>query len=100
MQIVIDISERAYQYAQDGYGVHELVNNIRKGIVLPKGHGRLIDAEQLKDNIVKLTFYESFSEIQRRCVENGCMVGWIDGINDSIEEVMNASTVIPADKGE
>ena len=50
MQIVIDISEDNYKLIQDGNycGIlsHEIYNAIENGTILPKGHGRLIDADR------------------------------------------------------
>lgn len=47
MQIVIDIPKEMYENALNGYlcGSEILVNAIKNGIALPKGHGRLIDAD-------------------------------------------------------
>ena len=58
MQIVIDIDENLYtrlidtdvKYIED---LHEACVAIRKGTPLPKGHGRLIDAEVFTHNVVK-----------------------------------------------
>lgn len=49
MQIVIEMTEDDYKKVQYGYApVAVMRNAIRKGIPLPKGHGRLIDADALK----------------------------------------------------
>lgn len=51
MQIVIDIPEKDYRWIKEHKGVTDyqitqmLYNRVRKGISLPKGHGRLIDAD-------------------------------------------------------
>lgn len=42
MQIVIDVSEKVYEFIKE-------FDFIRKGKILPKGHGRLIDADELYD---------------------------------------------------
>ncbi len=47
MQIVIDISEESYKYIKIGYVTSDLIRAIKESIVLPKGHGRLIDADAL-----------------------------------------------------
>ena len=55
MQIVIDIDVRAYnkclKLANDNdegiLGIH-LINAVANGTPLPKGHGRLIDADELR----------------------------------------------------
>ena len=48
MQIVIDISEDDYRKVQDGRASVSMMRKaIRNGTPLPKGHGRLIDADAL-----------------------------------------------------
>ena len=62
MKILIDISEDAYQEVlRRGLSLcpaneQSLVKAIKKGIQLPKGHGRLIDADEAK----KVMVYEMF----------------------------------------
>ena len=56
MQVVIDILENTYKQiqalARNGYFDHDMCGNsmrrIAKGTPLPKGHGRLIDADALE----------------------------------------------------
>lgn len=50
MQIVIDISEEEYEVIvnSEDCGLHTLTRAIANGTPLPKGHGRLIDADELK----------------------------------------------------
>ena len=79
MQIVIDIDEnlytRLFANGVDNYDdAIDMAKAIRKGAPLPKGHGRLIDADVL-----------------------------VDGMEDDYEfcEVVNATpTIIEADKAE
>lgn len=58
MQIVIDISEETYnEVCWRGLslcprGNKELVKAIKKGIPLPKGHGRLIDGDELYEDFI------------------------------------------------
>ena len=50
MQIVIDISEGAYNYIKaNGARIpyHKLIDLIKNGTPLPKDYGRLIDADRL-----------------------------------------------------
>lgn len=49
MQIVIDIPDNKYQWIKDNPLTYdnEYCEAIRKGTPLPKGHGRLIDADML-----------------------------------------------------
>lgn len=50
MQIVIDISKDDYRKVQDGRAnVSMMQKAIRNGTPLPKGHGRLIDADDLME---------------------------------------------------
>ena len=49
MQIVFDISEEDYKKVQDGRASVSMMRKaIRNGTPLPKGHGRLIDADNIK----------------------------------------------------
>ena len=85
MQIVIDIPEELYKANHRGLEAEELWDlriAIKNGTPLPKGHGRLIDADAL---IYKQThhgnYYTPFELIDR------------NGLN-------NAPTIIEADKAE
>lgn len=81
MQIVIDIPEKAYTYIKrewEGFDydspVVHVFNGVKNGVVIPKGHGRLIDAdaferkimfgdeEDLQDVIYSLRDYEAVLE--------------------------------------
>lgn len=50
MKIVIDIPEEIYLNAKTDMlcGTDVIVNAIKNGIPLPKGHGRLIDGDELE----------------------------------------------------
>lgn len=69
MQIVIDIDENLYTRLFDN-GVDnyddavDMAKAIRKGIILPKGHGRLIDADTLWDiyHSNDYDFYEALDD--------------------------------------
>ena len=52
MRIVIDIPEELYEeiISRDDCGLHELTRAIANGTPLPKGHGDLVDYEELKNN--------------------------------------------------
>ena len=68
MQIVIDIPEEMYKWVNDvnkfsdDYGVGDFIDLVKNGTPLPKGHGRLIDADRLWDSYHDLgyNFYEAF----------------------------------------
>ena len=81
MQIVIEIDEENYE--KNKYGrcpVAVMRKSIRNGTPLPKGHGRLIDADELK----KHKYHDS------NRFENAVAVAQIDW----------ADTIIEADKEE
>lgn len=80
MQIVIDIPEREYEeiISSEDCGLHTLTRAIANGTPLPKGHGRLIDADELK----KHKYHDS------NRYENAVAVAQID----------YAPTIIEADK--
>lgn len=71
MQIVIDIDENLYTRLFDNGGTDavDMLNAcvaIRKGKPLPKGHGRLIDADMLWDlyHDNGYDFYEALDDVQ------------------------------------
>lgn len=53
MQLIVNISEKVYREVKDrsipsGYNANDCYDAIWKGIPLPEGHGRLIDADKLR----------------------------------------------------
>jgi len=98
MQIVIDIDEEDYKIMQHNVAVNnplcslsekEMVTKIADGIPLPKGHGRLIDADEfLKDN-----------EAYTGWILNSSDWGGENAYKDALEDLVNeAPTIIEADK--
>ena len=56
MKLVINIHEKDYQsILNSGQVPYSVVYAIMNGTPLPKGHGRLIDADVVDDNIYDLT---------------------------------------------
>lgn len=47
MQIVINISEKIYESVMNGTYCGTLYQELKNGIALPKGHGRLVDADEI-----------------------------------------------------
>ena len=82
MQIVIDIDEKDYQLMKNGHIPFNVLGVLMSGTPLPKGHGRLIDADDLYEN----------TEIYHSDIDGYACVRWKD-IND-------ASTIVEADKEE
>ena len=89
MQIVIDIAEGTYQrlieqeqlYIAD---LNECIMAVPNGTPLPKGHGRLIDADKLKKT--KHDIYIPEINYRHRCVH--------------VENIDEAPTILEADKKE
>lgn len=86
MKIVIDIPEGMLDELhtckfpiQDAYRLCAVIEN---GKVLPKGHGRLIDADALK--LTKHDIYVEAINYRHRCI--------------SVENIDEAPTIIEADK--
>lgn len=59
MQIVIDIPEEMYQNVLNGTYCGTLYEELKNGTPLPKGHGRLIDADALPLNDIDDANYGS-----------------------------------------
>ncbi len=51
MQIVINISKKDYDKMCRGELIDTILVAIKNGIPLPKGHGRLIDADELDNDL-------------------------------------------------
>lgn len=82
MQIMIDIPDEIYKkYMDDRVRVTDVLHAVRHGTPLPKGHGRLIDADELKRTMEK---------DKRRALS----------FVDLTDFVWLAPTIIEADKGE
>ena len=87
MQIVIEfpkeVWERYINLALDGEALSYWGNLIANGIPLPKGHGRLIDADVVIDNLFNSSLYDD---------DYYYGIAW--------SKVKNTPTIIEADKEE
>ena len=96
MQIVIDIPEGIYNTAVKGGYVYSMdeskvINAIANGKSLPKGHGRLIDEQNISDYV--------HSHIQEINTGYGDLNSHTNRILRMIESYIdNAPTIIEADK--
>ena len=61
----------------------QILNAVKNGTPLPKGHGRLIDADALEYDITSL---ESDSDVQFECIDK--------------QDIADAPTIIEADNAE
>lgn len=91
MQIVIDISEEGYKRIIDGRWIgNPLADYIEDGMPLPKGHGRLIDADKLKTSKTwTLVAENNASQNEISFAPLVCILK---------EDIDNAMTIIEADK--
>lgn len=64
MKIVIDIHEKDYQTIKNGHIPFSVLDAIMKGTPLPKGHGRLIDADWVINNRLSNGFCDWYDEIK------------------------------------
>ena len=88
MQIVIDIPEEMYQNVLNGTYCGTLYEELKKGTPLPKGHGDLIDRNELKS-----TSYEVLVE------DGGQILDGYSAYNGLTEDdIDSAPTIIEADK--
>ena len=91
MKIIIDIPEETYNFIKEnssGSTAHEAIKN---GMPLPKGPGRLIAAQELRDRMYHEAF-ETDTEYQRW--DSGCWIRY--KMFEEIEET--EPTIIEADK--
>lgn len=55
VELVVKIPEKIYESVMDGTYCGTLYQELKNGILLPKGHGRLVDADEIDNNIYNLT---------------------------------------------
>lgn len=104
MQIVIDIPEEIYEEIKTTKSIYRtgakvLCNAIVNGIPLPKGHGRLVDANEL---IKSMDSWDKFGysaryRLERLCKDDKEYVPYVH-YEDMVIAVTNAPTIIEADK--
>jgi hypothetical protein len=99
MQVVISIDDNLYtrlfdngdEYVAD---MRRACVAIRKGTPLPKGHGRLIDADYLKDVILLHNFHGNNKNIVPYSDRRGYRLRQ----REIDEAIINVQTIIEADK--
>lgn len=95
MKLVIDIPEEIYLNVKKDYlyDTEVIVNAFKNGIPLPKGHGRLIDGDEL-DGVMYHEAFEKDTDLQKW--DSGCWVRYKMFEN----KMADAPTIIEADKEE
>lgn len=95
-RLVIEIPDEVYNFIiQRGHLPHyvNIAPEIEKGIVLPKGHGRLIDADDLIQDIIDDNRSCIFNSEAERIVHD-------EMVNFAVDRLADCSTIIEADKSE
>lgn len=61
IELVIKIPEEEYEMIvnSEDCGLHTLTRAVARGIILPKGHDRLIDAKKLRKFVLSHTEYDA-----------------------------------------
>ena len=94
MQIVIDIPEESYKATCKGNmlppDVENVVNAIKKGTPISKGHGRLGDLDELEQRIIRYVEHHAHMMDEMTLIQENFI---IDGIKQTL-------TIIEADKAE
>lgn len=95
MQLVIKIDDKDYQSLKDGHIPFNVLDVIKNGMIIPKGHGDLID----KSNLHKAIYAE-----EDNCTGMGMMLEEMDAYNEGIDAMYNlvlgAKSIIEADRSE
>ena len=84
VKLIIEIPKEMHEKIKDGYVPLGISKYLKNGTPLPKGHGRLIDADNLKNTFIKWS----------KAVQGS----FIDSTIASI--VCNSPTIIEPDKAE
>ena len=101
MKIVIDLPEELYEQCKEteltneneGFNFH-IIKTVAKGTPLPKGHGRLVDADVYEKRLMDARSYyigEKADDFDLR---------FASGLKSAAERLVDAPTIIEADKGE
>jgi len=96
MQMVIEISEGVYQQVlSDNYSgnILNFIKAVKNGTPLPKGHGRLGDLDALETEMVNGINAGNYEEGYETFAH-------INNMDDCVECVKYADTIIEADKAE
>lgn len=97
MQIVIDIPDNEYTLVKNREDFYvnrdNIVSYVRNGTPLPKGHGRLIDA----DDLIRELGSEHIGGIDAIMQYRGTNT-WEDGLHTAWRDIESCTTILEADK--
>lgn len=69
-EIIIKMSEEMYNWVNDankfydGYGIGDFIDLIKDGASLPKGHGKLVDADKVISDGINKGFCDWYDELK------------------------------------
>ena len=99
IELVVKIPKEMYKWVNDvnkcfdDYGTSDFIDLIKNGISLPKGHGRIGDLDALEQEMVNgikaSNFEDGYDDYPH-----------INNVDDCVECVRYAETIIEADKAE
>ena len=99
IELVIKIPEETYEYWKNHSHEYVLAEAIKNGTPIPKGHGRLIDADNTLATAWK-NFYKHEDEWEKK--DNDYLpIGRLydqNGFECCQQTIVNAPTIIEADK--
>lgn len=97
MQIVIDIPNSIYanlpKIVNGSIASKRILDCVKNGTPLPKGHGRLIDADVFEKRLMCARSYYVGEKADDFDLQFGA------GLKSAAERLVDAPTIIPADKG-
>lgn len=95
MQVVIEMPDRIYRIIQKRHlniiDTEIVEDAIRNGTPLPKGHGKLKDTDKISDELERIR--DSWNRYG-----NEYESGKYEGYDYALDEVLDAPTIIEADK--
>ena len=102
IELVIKIPEEMYKWVNDvnkffdDYGMSDFIDLVKKGTPLPKGHGRLIDADEIDNYMLPSEKQDKTWFVHSEEYRNA-----VPHFNHAMRLLRdNAQTIIPADKEE
>ncbi len=86
MEILIKIDEKDYQSLKDGHIPFNMLDVIKNGTPLPKGHGRLIDADE---------FHHILEDMPMRNNDK-----WFNWLQKACNRLAEAPTIVEEDRSD
>jgi len=93
VELVIKIPRAYYELVLERCKDPVLLNAFKNGILLPRGHGKLKDTDKISDELERLR--DSWNQYG-----NEYESGKYEGYDYALDEVLDAPTIIEADKEE